>query len=216
MSGSVKRGEHMAGLIPDLGDEVIEENSEILMRFGYDNTLEEIDGAMATFQKKYTGKKHTAMAVAYMLLTVAAIVMIIFDPKNIVMYVALVFCGFALYYNLTDRKRMRKKIINAIKDTNPEDYTATVYDDKIEIDTVILPKEGEVKLQPDEDDETQNIAPVKSVFLFGKDMLEFDENDDSLLMIVARRQTYCFPKRCLSEEQEQQLREILKVKTECL
>lgn len=204
----------MAGLLPDFSSEINEEHSDALLQFSYDNTLEEIDGAMATFQERYTGKKHKIMLVAYIILTIAAIVLIIFDHTNILPYAALVFCIFNLYYTLTDRKRMRKKIIDAIKDTNPEDYTATVFDDKIEIDTVIKPKEGEIQMESDGEDETQNIAPVKSVFLFGQDMLDFDENEDSLLLIAARRQTYCFPKRCLTKEQEEQLRCLLKEKTE--
>lgn len=203
----------MAGLLPDFSNEINEERSDALLRFSYDNTLEEIDGAMATFQQRYTGKKHKIMLVAYIILTIAAIVLIIFDHTNILPYLALVFCIFNLYYTLTDRKRMRKKIINAIKDTNPEDYTATVYDDKIEIETVIMPKEGEIQMESN-DEETQNIAPIKSIFVYGADMLDFDENEDSLLLIVARRQTYCFPKRCMTKEQEEQLRCILKEKTE--
>ena len=196
----------MAGLLPDFSSEINEECSDILLQFSYDNTLEEIDGAMATFQEKYTGKRHKIMIVAYSILTIAAIVMIIFDHTNIVLYAALVFCIFTLYYNLTDRKRMRKKIIEAIKDTDPEDYSATIYDDKIEIDTIIKSK--------DNDGDAENIAPIKSTFIFGVDMLDLAENEESLLFIVARRQTYCFPKRCLSKEEQDKLRNILKEKTE--
>ena len=55
----------MAGLLPDFSNEINEERSDALLRFSYDNTLEEIDGAMATFQQRYTGKKHKIMLVAY-------------------------------------------------------------------------------------------------------------------------------------------------------
>lgn len=201
----------MAGLLPDFSNESTAKEQEILLQFKYDNTLEEIDGAMATFQQKYTGKKHTIMIVAYSILVVAAIVLIIMDHQNFLPYCALIFCLFSLYMTLTDRKRMRKKIIEAIKDTNPEEYTAFVYDDKIEIETVILPKEDK---SDEVNEETDSIAPVKNVFIFGTDMLDFAENDDSLLLIVARRQSYCFPKRCLNKEQQEKLRNILKEKTE--
>ncbi len=200
----------MAGLLPDFSNELNDSKTDVLLQFSYDNTLEEIDGAMCTFQEKYTGKKHTIMLVAYSILTVAAIVLIIFDNKNILPYLALIFCVFNLYMNLTDRKRMRRKIIEAIKNTNPEDYTATIYDDKIEIDTVIMPKEDDEQVSEDD----TNTTPIKSTFLFGVDMLELAENEDSILLIVARRQTYCFPKRCLTEEQQNKLRTILTEKTE--
>ncbi len=186
----------------------------MLFSFSYDNTLEEIDGAMKSYQQKYGKKRRAVIITAYSILTVAAIVLIIFDSDNILPYAALAFCLFNLYFNLTDKKRMRKKIIDAIKDTNPEDYTACVYEDKIEIDTVIRPKENEIKIDDENNQETENISPIKSVFIFGTDMLDFAENEDSLLLIVAKRQTYCFPKRCLTKEQEEQLRDILREKTE--
>ncbi|MGN0688428.1 MAG: hypothetical protein ACI4KA_10015 [Oscillospiraceae bacterium] len=204
----------MAGLIPDLGSEIKEEKDEALLRFSYDNTLEEIDGAMKTFQEKFSGRKHRILLAAYILLTVAAIVLIIVDHTSFLPYAALLFCIFNLYFNLTDRKRMRKKIIEAIKDTNPEDYSAAVYDDRIEIDTIIKPKEDEIKMDDNGDDDISNIAPVKNIFIFCTDMLDFAENEESLLLIAARRQTYCFPKRCLSKSQEEELRSILSEKTE--
>ncbi len=205
----------MPGLIPDFGsmnDEIMA--PEPLLSFCYDNTLEEIDGALKSYQQKFGTKRRAVLLIAYCILTVAAIVLIIMDHDNILPYAALVFCIFNLYFNLTDKKRMRKKIIEAIKDTNPEDYTATVYDDKIEIDTIIKPKENEIKMDEENDEDIENIAPIKSVFIFGTDMLDFAENEDSLLLIAARRQTYCFPKRCLTKDQEDKLRDILTEKTE--
>ena len=205
----------MPGLIPDFGsmnDEIMA--PEPLLSFCYDNTLEEIDGALKSYQQKFGTKRRAVLLIAYCILTVAAIVLIIMDHDNILPYAALVFCIFNLYFNLTDKKRMRKKIIEAIKDTNPEDYTATVYDDKIEIDTIIKPKENEIKMDEENDEDIENIAPIKSVFIFGTDMLDFVENEDSLLLIAARRQTYCFPKRCLTKDQEDKLRDILTEKTE--
>ena len=205
----------MPGLIPDLGSMNDESMApEPILSFCYDNTLDEIDGALKSYQQKYGNKRRIVMLIAYSILTVAAIVLIILDHKNILPYAALIFCIFNLYFNLTDKKRMRKKIIEAIKDTNPEDYTATVYDDKIEIDTIIKPKENEIKMDEENDEDIENIAPIKSVFIFGLDMLDFAENEDSLLLIVAKRQTYCFPKRCLTKDQEEKLREILTEKTE--
>ena len=200
----------ISGLIPDFSNEVTEvRQSDIILEFSYENSLEEIDGAMKTFQQKFSGKKHKIMLFAYIILTIAAIVLVIFDHTNILPYIALVFCGFNLYYNLTDRKRMRKKVIEAIKDTNPEDYTAKLYEDKMEIVTVIKPKENS-----EASEEEEQFKPVKSVFIFGEDMLDFAENEDSMLLIVARRQTYCFPKRFLDPAQQELLRNTLKEKTE--
>ena len=156
------------------------------------------------------------MIVAYSLLTIAALAFVIFNVTNPVSWVALVICGYGLVYTATDKKRMRVKTIDALKDMNPEDYKATVYSDKIEIETMIRPKVNEVEVKIDEDADSENIAPIKSIFLFGQDMLDFEENDDALLLIAARRQIYCFPKRCMTKEQEEALRDIFETKLEIM
>ncbi len=204
----------ISGLIPDLGNVIEEKQPEILVQFDYDNSLDEIENAMKAFQMKYTGKRWKFMIAAYSLLTLAALAFVIFNVTNPVSWVALVICGYGLVYTATDKKRMRMKTIDALKDMNPEDYKATVYSDKIEIETIIRPKENEVEVKIDEDADNENIAPIKSIFLFGQDLLDFDENEDALLLIAARRQIYCFPKRCMTKDQEETLRDIFETKLE--
>ncbi len=206
----------ISGLIPDLGNIVEERKPEVLVQFNYDNSLDEIENAMKVFQMKYTGKRWKVMIVAYSLLTIAALAFVIFNVSNPVSWVALVICGYGLVYTATDKKRMRTKTIDALKDMNPEDYKATVYSDKIEIETIIRPKVNEVEVKIDEDADNENIAPIKSTFLFGQDMLDFEENDEALLLIAARRQIYCFPKRCITKDQEDTLRDILETKLEII
>ncbi len=91
---------------------------------------------------------------------------------------------------------------------DPDTYHCRLYDDKIEIETVIRPKEvtesanSEVTDNESEVSGSSEIQPIMSVFSFKEDMLDFAENHDSLLLVVARRQFYCFPKRCMTEEQQ--------------
>ncbi|MGN1119747.1 MAG: YcxB family protein [Oscillospiraceae bacterium] len=196
------------GLLPDF-EEFSEEKPEAVISFSYDNTLEEVDGAMKTFQQKFAGKKGNLATIAYAIFTVAVIAAIFLNPKSIMAYAALIFCGFGFYYSLTDKTRTRKKTIEALKDMSPEEYTASFYPDRIELETIIKPKENEVNLNIDEDADKEIISPLKSVFVFETDLLDFAENDESLLLIFNRRQIYCFPKRCLSTEQEEQVRDFL-------
>ena len=92
---------------------------------------------------------------------------------------------------------------------NPEDYNAIFYPDKIEIETKIKPKANEVHVKIDEDADEEIISPLKTTFLIGQDLLEFLENDESLLLVFNRQQIYCFPKRCLSVDQENAVRDFL-------
>lgn len=218
------------GLLPDLKAEELEnkektkKNQKIIAEFSYDNTLEETDDAMKTFQKSFSSKRGKLSIVAYSLLAVAAIVAIVFNSTQgfnvtqIVLYFALAFCSFGLYYSLTEKKRMRRKVLETLKNMNPEDYHCTIFDNKIEIETIIKEKEEipektenetEENVENSEVIEEKDEQPIKSVFKFGEDMLDFIESDMSLLLILARRQIYCFPKRCLSDEQQSAIRDFL-------
>lgn len=190
------------------------EKKEPIIKFCYDNTLEETDGAMKTFQQRFAAKRGMLSIVAYSIITAAIAVSVALNPTAVMLYAALLMCIFGLFYSVTDKKRTRKKIIEALKDMNPEDYCCTIYPDKIELETVIKPKVNEVSVKIDEEADEEIITPLKTVFKFGDDLLNFSENKESLLLIFNRRQIYCFPKRCLSGEQENIIRDFLTEKLE--
>lgn len=203
--------------MPDLSkmtDSEGKKDNEPIVRFSYDNNADETDGAMKSFQKRFSKKRGRAAVIAYVLLFVAVVVGIVFNPKAVPLYFALTFCGLGLFYSLTDQKRTRKRVMRALEDMNPEEYCCTIYPDKIELETVIKPKVNEVDLKIDEDVDDEIITPLKTVFRFGEDLLNFSENEDSLLLIYNRRQIYCFPKRCLSTDEEETIRGFLTEKLE--
>lgn len=205
--------------MPDLAkmadtDKKNKKEQEPIAKFSYDNTADETDGAMKSFQKRFSKKRGRASMIAYLLLSLAVIVGIVFNPTAVPLYFALAFCGFGLFYTLTDQKRTRKRVIKALEDMNPEEYCCTIYPEKIELETVIKPKVNEVDLKIDEEADEEIITPLKTVFRFGEDLLNFSENDESLLLIFNRRQIYCFPKRCLTTDQEDRIRDFLIEKLE--
>lgn len=201
------------GILPDLGDlnedKQPKKEETPLFEFSYDNTLEEIDGAMKSFQSRFKNRRHTLSVAAYSVIGVAVIAAIIMNPEQFFAYAALIFCLVGLFYSLTDKKRARAKTLEALRDMNPEDYKATFYGDRIEIETLIKPKENEVHVKIDEEADDEIISPLKTTFIPGSDLLEFIENEESLLLIFNRQQIYCFPKRCLSVEQEGAVRDYL-------
>ena len=203
--------------MPDL-NEILKSDKkkeqEPIAKFSYDNTTDETDGAMKSFQKRFSKKRGRASLIAYLLLTVAVAVGIVFNKNAVPLYFALAFCLFGLYITLTDQKRTRKRVIKALEDMNPEEYRCTVYPDRIELETIIKPKADEVDLKIDEDVDDEILTPLKTVFKFGEDLLNFSENEESLLLIFNRRQIYCFPKRCMTREQEDIVRDFLTEKLE--
>lgn len=197
-----------SSLFPDLSktESGSKKSKELIVKFSYDNTIDETDGAMKSFQNRFSKKRGRLSIAAYGLLLAAIIVGLVFNYNAVPLYFALACAAFGLYYSLTDQRRTRKRVIKALEGMNPEEYCCAVYQDKIEIETIIKPKENE--------EVEEEIAPLKTVFRFGDDLLNFSENESSLLLIFNRRQIYCFPKRCMSKEQENTMRDFLVDKLE--
>ncbi len=207
-------------LLPDLKAEQAEQKAKsdggIIAEFDYDNTNAEVDGAMKTFQYKFSSKRWIMSVVGYSVLLAAAVVMVILNPEMYVVYAAILVCAGGLFLSLTSKRRMRKKVIQALDSMDPETYHCRIFPDKIEIKTIIQQKE-----KPAEDigDETEDGSgpvpePVMSVYDFKTGFLDFAENHDSFLLVVARKQFHCFPKRCLSTEQCETVRKTLSEKTQ--
>lgn len=198
-------------LLPDLGNlnsGQEKKRSELIVEFDYDNTNAEVDGAMKTFQYKFASKKGLLSIVAYSLLLVAAIVMIIINPTMYLLYAALLVILGGLFLAVTAKKRMRRKVIQALESLPPETYHCRIFPDKVEIETNIRSKEN-----IDDNGDDSGPEPVMSVYDFSTGFLDFAENHESFLLVVAGRQFHCFPKRCLSDEQQGVVRNILIEKT---
>lgn len=204
-------------LLPDLGAEQSKKKANIVAEFDYDNTNSEVDGAMKTFQYKFSSKRGVLAIVAYSLLLIAAVVMVILNPTMYFVYAAILICAGGLFLSVTAKKRMRKKVIQALDSMDPETYHCRLFDDKVEIETIIQPKEAteaaDSEANDDQPEEKPENKPIMSVFSFKEDTLDFAENRDSMLLVVARRQFYCFPKRCMTEEQQNIVRDHLSEKT---
>lgn len=193
-------------------------------RFTYDNTLEEIDAAMKMFQKEFSSKRGIMFTVAYILILTGGIVAVVFNPTNVILYIAVAVCLLGLIYHLTAKTRIRKNIIKTLSKMNPEEYCCTIYDNKIEIETIIKPKEIETekkvensedfKEKSEEDVELKEPTPIKTVFKIGDDLLNFIEDKNSFYLVYNRQQIYCYPKRCLSEELQNTVRDFLMKKLE--
>lgn len=202
-------------LLPDLGKDQSEKRSNVIVEFDYDNTNAEVDGAMKTFQYMFSSKRGVLSIAAYSLLLVAAVVMIILNPTMYALYAALLVCLGGLFLAVTAKKRMRKKVIQALESLPPETYHCRVYSERVEIETTIRPRENSDVGNNAEPDtaEKEEAKPVMSVYDFKTGYLDFAENSESYLLVVARRQFHCFPKRCLTDEQKDVFKKTLSEKT---
>jgi hypothetical protein len=164
------------------------------MTVNYDNTLTEIEKAFILNWKKYHLKRTIMLSFVFMISVTLCIITIINRGGIlwwILMGLSAGFCG-----NLWLKpRRARKRLIEVIKGTYEEKYTAVFNDKTIEIETVIQ--------NPDSDEEMTD----KSVYNIDEDNLYATEKNDMFLIYANTYDIRIFPKRCMSEAEIEGLRE---------
>ena len=187
-------------LLPDLEETEKQSNLPVLT-FSYDNTSAETDEAIRTFRKTFGSKRGWIMTAAYIVMLIASVVLLVFNPMQPVLYLALGLCVVFLTLTISAPSRKRKKLVKRIESMPPEDYVCELYSDKVIIKTYIREQDGQKVENPD---------PVIQLFPFrGEYLLDLDENKSAVLLFVNGSSFFCFPKRCLTEEQRAKLLEVL-------
>lgn len=198
-----------------------------LFELRYDARTDEIEAAYKAFQNKYTLKKRILYTFVYLIVLVLGVDLILKNPSGLPGYIATGLAAGILLFNWIKPLTIRKKLVQTLSSLDDETYTASFYDDKIEIETVID------KRAPDEPTETvvltaagiytaeegspadeaakkteQTDEPVpKTVYRLSETELSFEEKDGLFFVFVNRSYIHTIPLRCLSEEQTGQIRE---------
>ena len=188
--------------------------NENLLKISYDMELSEIEEGFKLFQKKYQFKRTVIFTIVYAIAAVLGIDMIVRNYQNFYGYL-LTGIGIGLVFMQWYRPVMiRKKLINTLSSMTQETYETEIFSDKIQITTTVLAEETENNEQTDmqsaEDKAEQTKEErVTSTFFFGADYMDAMENEQMFLLFVNKSLIYIYPKRCLSEDQQDTLRRIL-------
>lgn len=188
--------------------------NENLLKISYDMELSEIEEGFKLFQKKYQFKRTVIFTIVYAIAAVLGIDMIARNYQNFYGYL-LTGIGIGLVFMQWYRPVMiRKKLINTLSSMTQETYETEIFSDKIQITTTVLAEETEDNEQTDmqsaEDKAEQTKEErVTSTFFFGADYMDAMENEQMFLLFVNKSLIYIYPKRCLSEDQQDTLRRIL-------
>lgn len=167
------------------------------------------------------------MMAGYVILFIAAVVLLVLNPTNAVLYVAVVLCAFFFIMTATARPRRRKKILERIESMPPENYECLLYKDKIEIRTYIqfakdefcednvtsenCPKGG--NCENCDKNKTDNKPVIQIIPFNGEYSTDFVDNDAMLMLVVNGVNSFYFPKRCMTDEQADKMRTVLQDST---
>ena len=183
----------------------------------YDNSNQEIETAYKLFQRKYMLKRNIIFTVVYAIAAGLGVNFVIGNSANMAGYILIVL-GLGMLFSTWARPvYARKKLMKTLESLGGETYTAAFAEKHITIDTEILPDEeteivavtrdgvmtvGEgVEIPPE-----QEIKHDKTKIELAANMLDSMETEEMFLLFLNRALIYIFPKRCLSEEQTEKVR----------
>jgi hypothetical protein len=175
------------------------------------------------------------VTVLFLITLVFGVDFIVKDPSGFAGYILAALSAGMLISLFMRPFTMQSKLINAIEALGSyEKYTARFYDDRIEVETEIIPlsKDAETEivavsgnsiskvenpeiLESIEKDETPLVPSVQyetSVIGLTTEMLFSVENSEMFCLFVNKALIYIFPKRCLTDEQNEAVRSYFKDK----
>ncbi len=196
---------------------------EKLLQIEYSMNLDEISDGFKLFQKKYQLRRTILFTIVYVIALILGIDFLIRDINNFYGYVLVGLSLGLIFYAWYKPVLIRRKMISTISSLAEETYISEFYKDKIKITTRIL-HEDEANSEENSEaveksdaeqnygEESQKEEDVVTTLYFGSDYLDALENENMFLLFVNKRLIYIYPKRCLSDEEQDKLREILKEK----
>jgi len=188
----------------------------------YDNTLPEIETGYKLFQRKYMMKRNIIFTVVYAIAAAIGVDFLVHDfmngnYANLAGYILLVI-GLGMIFSTWARPYYaRKKLMKTLESFGDERYTAKFEDTRIVIDTEILPEEktetvavtasGVMTMDQNmEIPEEQEIKHDKTKIELRSNTLDSMETEELFLLFLNRSLIYIFPKRCLTDEEKNNLK----------
>lgn len=185
----------------------------------YDNTDAEIETGYKLFQRKYMLKRNIIFTVVYAIAAGVGLNFMITDYTRLEGYILFVI-GLGMMFSTWARPYYaRKKLMKTLQSFGAETYTAEFSESRIVVDTEILPDEetetvavtskGVMTLEEGTElsiPEEQEIKHDKTKIELRQNTLDSMETAELFLLFLNRSLIYIFPKRCLSQEESEKLK----------
>lgn len=194
---------------------------ELLLKIKYSMTLDEIGEGFSLFQKKYQFKRNIIYTVVYLIALVLGVDFVIRDNANFYGYLLIGIAAGMTFLTWYKPVMIKRKLLATLSSLSEETYISEIYSDRIVITTVIQQDESADSEEAGEDksavseqagnSEEKQSEPTEDVteLFFGSDYIDALENDKMFLLFVNRRLIYLYPKRCLTDEEQERIRGLL-------
>lgn len=194
-------------------------------QINYTNTIPEIRRAYALFRRKYALPRMLPMTALLLLTIVFGIDFIIKNPSGYIGYILTALCAGMLISLWSRPFLAARRLISTIEALGRDErYIARFLDDRIEVDTEIVPLEAESELvaisgqgidtveNPEVIKEAELIQAETSVYRHSAETLYSVEDGELFCLFVNKALFHIFPKRCMTEEQTEAVRNYFKEK----
>ncbi|MBR4554069.1 MAG: hypothetical protein IKO27_00585 [Ruminococcus sp.] len=172
-----------------------------LCSFEFNVTIPEEDDAFRTFQRRYVFKRNVIKSVGFGLLGIGFLVSSFIYPDQVMNYILFGVCAAAVALIWYNNVKIRRSLMEALKILEDDRYIFTLYDSDFKIETVISEEERN-------EEGFEEIPP--QTFELNDPLLDAVEKEDKFVVIVKKATIYVLPKRCMSSEQIDLVREKLK------
>ena len=172
------------------------DEKQALQVLNYTISVGEYERAFIAFQKRYVFPKNYIMTVLFAGIIVLYAQQIKTDPSYTMAWVLLAVCIafiILIWYNVF---RIRKSLVNSIKEIQDDKYTSTFFEDGLMIQTEIT--------GTDETQEAMEIQPKRIYYeLDSPDVLE---NSEIFILYLKKQMFYVLPKRSMNDREIEFLR----------
>ncbi|MBQ8904589.1 MAG: hypothetical protein IJY73_09965 [Oscillospiraceae bacterium] len=194
-----------------------------LFSITFDAKTEEISEAYTAFQNKYTLRKKIIYTVVYLIVVVLGVDLIIKNPSSPMGFIATGLALGILLFNWIKPVLVKKRLLQTLSELCDETYVMSFYDDRLEVETIIdknaetetvaITSTGIYTVEPgsEAEKELKENPPVeeeiqKSVYKLSETDVCFTEKNNIFMVFLNRSFIQTIPARCLSEEEQQQVR----------
>ena len=189
------------------------DNSTLKVKFEYSVSNDEENIAFKEFQKKYVLKSNIIRTILFALIGALFIQQVIKNPDYTLGWGLIGVCVAFIFFIWYNPYKIRKSLLRALKEIENDIYEFELYDDYFSIKTIFCENKEEIasisELE-DKEEEQQEIPP--RIVYFNKEPFEVVEIEEMFVIFMKRQTIYVLPKRCISEKQQQDIREVLSEK----
>ena len=175
---------------------------EALVKKRYSIPYELFGEAFTVFQKKFVFPRNRIMSVLLLILAAGNVLNIMYGKGETIGYVLVLVCIALAFINWYNPRKLKRNLMESVKEIENDVYTLTIYPERIVIGTVLEP---EKEKEPEEYEEVFGEIPVKEDIadteIYLNKNVKVIERKNFFMIYIKKSMFYVVPKEPLTQEE---------------